>query len=136
MEKKTRNIIVLVVVVLLGALLAFQLVKPNDTKKDNEVVENTPKPEITEAEKEEALEAKYVEAMEIAKTDKKKAGDLLFELGDYKDSLEKVEEFKYDYAQELYADKKYTEAYKIFVGLGNYKDSQDMIVELRPLKGN
>lgn len=129
MNKKTRNIVLVVALLLVGLLLAFNYAKqePVDEKED-EIVE------VTEVDKEAALEAKYIEALEVAETDKQEASNLLFELGDYKDSREKIKEFKYDYAQELLEEKKYAEAYKIFVSLGNYKDAQDMVLEVRPLK--
>jgi hypothetical protein len=71
-------------------------------------------------------EEKYVEAT-----------DAFVDLGDYKDSEEKIEEIKiivldkqYDAAVILLQEKKYDEATAAFIALDGYKDSNEKIEEI------
>lgn len=72
-------------------------------------------------------EANYRDAK--AKFDDKeyaKAVDLFKELGNYKDSKDRMNESKYQMAEVAYADKDYQTAYKTYEDLGSsYKDAKD-----------
>ena len=56
------------------------------------------------------------------------------ELGEYKDSKDKILEAKYLQAQKLYDDCSYEEAIEIYTELGEYKDSQEKVIEVTKQK--
>ena len=56
------------------------------------------------------------------------------DLGDYKDSSNKISESKYLQATKLFEEKKYDEAITIFKELGDYKDSVSKITEIKYLQ--
>lgn len=125
--------------ILLSLMALFLLVGLVGCSSNDEDAETDKKPSVVENEDkndEDDLEAKYQHALEVAETDKEEAERLLFELGDYEDSREIIQELKYERAHELFENEEYDAAYKIFVGLGNYKDAEDMVIKVRPFKSN
>ncbi len=52
-----------------------------------------------------------------------KAIEIFTDLGNYKDSADRIYRTKYDVALRLYGNEKYEDAYLLFDGLGDYRDS-------------
>jgi len=99
-----KHIIIIGASVVLAALICVVglfVVKPSlDYKKANKLAD----------------QGKYSEAAEIYK-----------DLGDYKDSEDKIKYCNYEMANDLVKKAKYSQAAKIYKELGNYKDSKDKV---------
>lgn len=78
---------------------------------------------------------KYKEALDCYFNEEYEEAILLFsELGNYKDSMNKIEqakekitEEKYEYAEKLYENQQFVEAVDVYKKLGDYNDSKDKI---------
>ncbi len=76
-------------------------------------------------------EVKYGNAMNLYKNGEYTESISAFrDLGDYKDSKDKVLEVTYARAENLMENKKFEESIEVFESLGNYKDAKDRIVEV------
>lgn len=61
------------------------------------------------------------------------AKDIYLDIGDYKDSTEKVKSCDYMMAQEFFDDKMYEAAEAVYLSLGSYRDSEDLANECKYL---